>query len=206
MKKHKTLSLDKQESNKYKTDGKIFPEEDKVTEDEELIKFKNRNRFYTTAEGFNQNNPLINDNNNEEKSESDHSSTNKYENSTSLSNFNDNMFGELIEEQAERLKKTSPFGALNTWKIFKMIVKSGEDLRQEQFATQLINEFYQIFKLEKVDCWVHTYEIIATGNQVGIIEMVPNSISIDQLKKKIKNNSLRQFFINYFGEVNTNSK
>jgi len=78
-------------------------------------------------------------------------------------------------------------------------------LRQEQFATQLINEFQQIFKLEKLKCWVNTYEIVATGNNVGIIECVPNAISIDQLKRKIGGNSLRNFFENYFGPTTSTS-
>jgi hypothetical protein len=109
------------------------------------------------------------------------------------------IFGEKTEKQRERLKKASPFGFLNTYKLFKIIVKSGEDLRQEQFASQLINEFYQIFKIEKVECWVNTYEILATGNNVGIIEVVPNSISLDSLKRKSKNiTSLKQFFDLYF--------
>jgi phosphatidylinositol kinase/protein kinase (PI-3 family) len=69
----------------------------------------------------------------------------------------------------------------------------------------MINEFHQIFRLEKVACWVNTYEIIATGNMVGIIECVPNAISIDYLKKKIKGNSLRAFFENYYGPVNSDS-
>ena len=41
----------------------------------------------------------------------------------------------------QELKKKSLFGKLNTYKIFKCIIKTNEDLRQEQFATQLINEF-----------------------------------------------------------------
>jgi hypothetical protein len=116
------------------------------------------------------------------------------------------FFGEKIEAQTERLKKISPFGGLNTYKLFKIIVKSGEDLRQEQFATQLINEFYQIFKIEKVECWVNPYEILATGNNVGIIEVVPNSVSIDQLKRKNKLiNTLRGFYENYFGPINSDN-
>lgn len=70
---------------------------------------------------------------------------------------------------------------------------------QEQFATQLINEFYQIFQIEKVNCWVNPYEILSTGNESGIIECVSNAISIDDLKKKIKNMTLREFFVKYFG-------
>ena len=62
----------------------------------------------------------------------------------------DTIFGEKFEEQAKRLRKNSPFGNCNSWKLFKVIVKSGEDLRQEQFATQLISEFYQIFHSSSV--------------------------------------------------------
>jgi phosphatidylinositol 4-kinase len=114
------------------------------------------------------------------------------------------IFGEKIEDQTERLRKNSPYGFLNTFKLMKIIVKSGEDLRQEQFATQLINEFYQIFKLEKVDCWVNTYEILATGNNVGIIEVVPNSISLDQLKRKTKHiTSLKKFYDVCFSPINS---
>jgi len=80
-----------------------------------------------------------------------------------------------------------------------ILVKNGEDLRQEQFASQLINEFYQIFKIEKVRCWLNTYEILATGNNVGIIECVPNAISLDQLKQRTKDiTTLSQFFEFYF--------
>jgi hypothetical protein len=116
----------------------------------------------------------------------------------------DPVFGEKIEEQTERLRKLSPYGNLSTYTLFKFIVKSGEDLRQEQFATQLINEFNQIFKLEKVECWVNTYEILATGNNCGIIEVVPNAISLDQLIRKFKNYSgLNNFYQTYFGPTNS---
>ncbi len=87
-----------------------------------------------------------------------------------------------------------------------MIIKNGEDLRQEQFATQLINEFYQIFQLEEVDIWLKPYEILSTGHDVGLIECVPNSISLDQLKRKSKNiNNLSQFYETYYGPTNSES-
>lgn len=80
-------------------------------------------------------------------------------------------------------------------------------MRQEQFATQLINEFYQIFAIEKVDCWVNPYEIISTGGNSGIIECIPNSISIDYLKRKHQNLvSLRDFYEKYYGPINSESK
>lgn len=109
----------------------------------------------------------------------------------------DLIFGEKFNEQADRIRKNSPFGNCNSWKLFKIIVKSGEDLRQEQFASQLINEFYQIFKMEKVDVWLNPYEILSTGCNVGIIECVPDAVSLDYLKRKTTS-SLRQFYLSYF--------
>lgn len=59
-----------------------------------------------------------------------------------------NFFCERIEQQTERLRKISPFCHLSSYKLFNVIIKSGENLRQEQFATQLINKFtnFQIGK------------------------------------------------------------
>ena len=112
----------------------------------------------------------------------------------------DRIFGETIEEKENKLKKKSIFGKIKTHKIFRCIFKTHEDLRQEQFATQLINEFYQIFKLENTGCWLNTYEIISTGNNSGLVEMVDNSLSLDQLKQKTNHISLKNFYIKFFGK------
>ena len=114
------------------------------------------------------------------------------------------IFGEDFNEQTNRLHLNSPFKNFNTFSTFKVIIKYGEDLRQEQFATQLINEFAQIFSVNKIDCWVSSYEIITTGKDCGLVEMIPNSLSLDQLKRKT-NLSLRNFYLQYFGNENTQS-
>ena len=116
-----------------------------------------------------------------------------------------NIFGEPFLEKEKKLKNKSLFGKLNTYKIFRCIIKTNEDLRQEQFATQLINEFYQIFKLEKTGCWLNTYEIISTGKNCGLVEMVNNSLSLDQLKQKTNHISLKDFYIYFYGNGNENS-
>ena len=50
-----------------------------------------------------------------------------------------------------------------TWKLIRIIVKANDDVRQEQFAMQLISQFDQIFKQKKLDMWMKPYEILATG-------------------------------------------
>ena len=113
------------------------------------------------------------------------------------------VFGETLASQEARLKYQSQYGYLSSYKVCKVLIKSGEDLRQEQFASQLINEFAQIFKIEGVDCYLYPYEIISTGNNAGIIEVCPNTISLDELKHKMSfdpNNSLKVFYEKYFGK------
>ena len=116
-----------------------------------------------------------------------------------------NVFGESFAQKGKNVKKQSLFGKLNSHKIFRCIIKTHEDLRQEQFATQLINEFYQIFQLEHTGLWLNTYEIISTGNDSGLVEMVNDSLSLDQLKHKVERISLSDFFLHYFGNGSQNT-
>jgi phosphatidylinositol 4-kinase len=44
----------------------------------------------------------------------------------------------------------SAYGHFKTWKMLKVIVKSGDDLRSEQFAMQLIETIDLIFKKRKL--------------------------------------------------------
>lgn len=70
---------------------------------------------------------------------------------------------ETAAEQEKRIRKQSIFGHLKTWKLLRIIVKAGDDLRQEQFAMQLISQIDQIFKRKKLNIWLKPYEILATG-------------------------------------------
>jgi phosphatidylinositol kinase/protein kinase (PI-3 family) len=95
------------------------------------------------------------------------------------------IFPEISREQDERVRKNSPFGSLKTWRLLKIIVKSNDDVRQEQFAMQLIAQMDQIFKLKKLDLWLKPYEILATGQRCGLIEVVQDAMSIDSIKRKL---------------------
>ena len=113
----------------------------------------------------------------------------------------DNPFGELYEEQCERIRKKSPYGKLMTWRLIKIIVKKGCDLRQEQFAMQLISQCHQIFKKSKIKIWLKPYEIMSTGPNCGLLEFIDNTVSLDSLNKKLskaKIKGLPEFFRLYF--------
>ena len=116
--------------------------------------------------------------------------------------LNENPFGEkfhLIFEQ--KIKPKSSFQKFNTYTIKQFIYKTNDDLRQELLIMQLIKKFDEIFKQLKLPLKLHPYEIIITSNNSGLIEFIPNTISIDNLLKFIRPNySLSTFFKKFFEE------
>lgn len=44
-----------------------------------------------------------------------------------------------------------------------MIIKTQDNLKQEQFALQLIYQFHQIFKAEKLKIKLRPYEVLSLG-------------------------------------------
>lgn len=54
------------------------------------------------------------------------------------------IFKDSFKDMAKKMREKSPFGKLKTWDLVHIIVKSGDDLRQEQLAMQLISFFQQI--------------------------------------------------------------
>lgn len=110
-----------------------------------------------------------------------------------------------FQSQAERIRKSSPFGTLRTWGLVHVIVKSGDDLRQEQLAMQLISFFLQTFKEKKLKLWLYAYDIIATGPDCGILECVPDAISIDALKKATQRKSIFEHFAQQYGGEDSRS-
>ena len=60
------------------------------------------------------------------------------------------LYREASKEQEQRIRANSRFGHLKTWKLARVIIKSGDDLRLEQFAMQLISLMNSIFKRKKI--------------------------------------------------------
>ena len=93
---------------------------------------------------------------------------------------------ETWAEMVARLKKTSPHGRRRGFRIETVIVKSFDDLRQEAFAMQLICELDAVWKACKVPVKVHCYRILPTSASAGLIEGLPEALSIDAVKKRYR--------------------
>ncbi|CAD8165800.1 unnamed protein product [Paramecium pentaurelia] len=105
-------------------------------------------------------------------------------------------------DNQDKIKNNSPFRNFKTWKLVHLIVKSGDDLRQEQFAMQLISTFDQIFKIEQLKLQLTTYEVISLGPGYGLIEVVRDALSIDSIKKKL-NDILQIKCLSHYFKLNS---
>ncbi|KAL7712871.1 1-phosphatidylinositol 4-kinase [Entamoeba marina] len=65
-----------------------------------------------------------------------------------------------------------------------VIFKAGDDIRSDMLAVQLIELFDRINKHAGLQLYLCPYHIIATGPDCGIIEVVQNSMSRDQMGEK----------------------
>jgi len=91
---------------------------------------------------------------------------------------------ETYAEKAARLRLKSPYGHLEGWGIDGLIAKSNDDLRQEVFVMQLLIYYQRLFKREVKELWMHTYGIMATTKNTGLVELIPDAYSIDSIKKR----------------------
>ena len=97
------------------------------------------------------------------------------------------VWGESSKERRERLRKTSKFKSVKAYDVKSVIFKGGDDCRQELLAMQLISYIDSVFKKAKLPLQLQLYSVLVTSPTSGLIETIPNAISIDLLKKKFLN-------------------
>ena len=112
------------------------------------------------------------------------------------------VFRESWQSKQDRIRKKSTFGTHPGWRLLTIMIKANDDLRQEQLACQLIYRMAAILAREKIPVWLCPYEIIALTESGGIVEAIPDTISIDSLKRNDPNfRGLKYFFLSHFGHT-----
>lgn len=111
----------------------------------------------------------------------------------------------LWKNKEKLIKERSPYSSFDSLVIRPMIVKSGDDLRQESLALNLIRCMKSIFDRENCNLFIHPYDVIIKNHNSGFIgklllyqEFIPDTISIDSLKKKYPMMDLNEIFREIF--------
>ncbi|KAD4586472.1 hypothetical protein E3N88_24073 [Mikania micrantha] len=119
----------------------------------------------------------------------------------------DALSGELWQTKKDRIRQASEYGKLPGWDLCSVIVKSGDDCRQEHLAVQLISHFYDIFQEAGLPLWLRPYEVLVTSSYTALIETIPDTASLHSIKSRFPNvNSLRDFFIAKYQENSSTYK
>lgn len=93
--------------------------------------------------------------------------------------------GEDWDTKKARIRNESPFGYRENWDLCSVISKTGDDLRQESFACQLIQAMAQIWKNDNVGVWVKKMRILITSANTGLVETITNALSVHSIKKAL---------------------
>ncbi|KAG1369976.1 phosphatidylinositol 4-kinase beta 1 [Cocos nucifera] len=119
----------------------------------------------------------------------------------------DALSGELWEVKKERIRRSSMHGKSPGWDLCSMIVKSGDDCRQEHLAVQLVSHFYDIYQEAGLPLWLRPYEVLVTSSYAALIETIPDTASIHSIKSRFPDiSSLRDYFVAKYEENSPNFK
>lgn len=88
------------------------------------------------------------------------------------------------DEKVQRIREASPYGHLPNWRLLSVIVKCGDDLRQELLASQVLQVLRMVWQQERVPLWIKPYQILVLSRDSGMIEPVLNAVSLHQIKKQ----------------------
>ena len=97
---------------------------------------------------------------------------------------------------AERTNPDDP-PHVDVWQ--SAIFKVGDDCRQDMLALQVIAQFKNIFMAIGLDVYLDPYRVTATAPGCGVIDVVPNATSRDEMGRA-KINDLSDFYKNRYGD------
>lgn len=104
----------------------------------------------------------------------------------------------------QKIKKSSKFANSPGWDISSFIVKSGNVLKHEYLAYQILTQMKEIFIIEGLPIYIKNYKIILVSDTTGLVETVNDAQSIHRLKADSKFKTLESYFKFLFNGDNFN--
>ena len=97
------------------------------------------------------------------------------------------------DERISMSEKSKQYASDERLVSYKVIVKTGDDLRQDQLIIMMIQLMDGLLKRGALDLCLTPYSIIATSPNSGLVEFVDRSMPISQVLSKF-NGSIMQYF------------
>lgn len=120
---------------------------------------------------------------------------------SSIYSWDDNSFNLLCRETdksfsstREKIRKATNYSKCPGWSIGSFIVKSGNVLKHEYLAYQVLTQMKEIFIIENLPIYVRNYKIILVSDTAGLVETVNDAHSIHRLKLETKFKTLESYF------------
>ncbi|CAE7024959.1 PI4KB1 [Symbiodinium natans] len=104
------------------------------------------------------------------------------------------IWGEAWKDKVERVRVASPYSRYASWSLNAVMVKGGDDLRQELLASQIIEQFSAIFQEAGLPLWLKATKVLVTSSTNGFLEFIQDSISVDAMKKLYPGKTLADIF------------
>lgn len=99
----------------------------------------------------------------------------------------------LTWEQTKKIvREKSKFSNMPNYEVKALIIKRGNDLRQEVLAMQLMQEILNIFHDEKLSIYLSCYKIYLIDKKSALIEVLNDVVSIHTVKKRYR--SLKEYY------------
>lgn len=112
------------------------------------------------------------------------------------------VFGHPWHATVHNFALLSPDSHLPNWDMLSVIYKAGDDCRQEALAMQLINVFHDAFTRAQLPLRLRPYFTLVTSHSSGVIETVPDTMSVDGIKRKLGGKArLNEFIQRAFGKT-----
>lgn len=107
--------------------------------------------------------------------------------------FKSALYPALLEFHVDGTMPTKDHDVDSTLTSYKVMIKTGDDLRQDQLIIMMIQLMDGLLKRCALDLCLTPYSIIATSTTSGLVEFVDKSMPVSQVLSKF-NGSIMQFF------------
>jgi len=129
-----------------------------------------------------------------------HKKINK-KNMTEKNTFKPLQYSSIDKKNKWKLTSKTAKKYKNRWDTQSIIFKSGEDLRQEAFAIQMILLFESIFKEAELPIQLHPFSIVPTSGNSGLIECISDATALTSIRTEY--HDLYIFWNSFFGVEGT---